>query len=170
MIITIRELALLIGTLTQEPSISIDAPNLACLARNIYHEARDQSAEGMVAVAYVTIQRLKSGRWGSTLCQVVEAPSQFSWHSDGLPDAPTDLQAYKAALTAAVLALTGRAEDASNGASHYYAPGLASPVWAASMIVSATLRGHTFLTDCKNPEPAPICAPVPPLKPRSNKI
>jgi spore germination cell wall hydrolase CwlJ-like protein len=50
-----------------------------CLAKNIYHEAGVEPTEGKYAVAQVTINRLKSGRWGKDICSVVYAKSQFSW-------------------------------------------------------------------------------------------
>jgi hypothetical protein len=50
-----------------------------CLAKNIYHEAGVEPVEGKFAVAQVTLNRLKTGRWGNTICSVVYAPSQFSW-------------------------------------------------------------------------------------------
>jgi spore germination cell wall hydrolase CwlJ-like protein len=53
-----------------------------CMAKNIYHEARGESYEGKLAVAQVTINRLKSGRWGKNICSVVMSPYQFSWAND----------------------------------------------------------------------------------------
>jgi spore germination cell wall hydrolase CwlJ-like protein len=53
-----------------------------CLAKNIYYEARGEGEKGMYAVAQVTINRLKTGMWGNTVCRVVYAPSQFSWTLD----------------------------------------------------------------------------------------
>lgn len=53
-----------------------------CMAKNIYHEARGESYEGKLAVAQVTINRLKSGRWGDSVCSVVMSPYQFSWAND----------------------------------------------------------------------------------------
>jgi spore germination cell wall hydrolase CwlJ-like protein len=50
-----------------------------CLAKNIYYEARGEGEYGMYAVAQVTINRLKVGYWGNTVCKVVYAKSQFSW-------------------------------------------------------------------------------------------
>jgi len=52
---------------------------LTCLAKNIYYEARGEGEYGMYAVAQVTINRLKTGYWGDTVCKVVYARSQFSW-------------------------------------------------------------------------------------------
>jgi len=162
--IGITELALILGTLTHEP-LTMEPADLACAARNAYHEARDQGPEGMHAVTYVASRRLKAGRWGATFCQVVEAPGQFSWHSDGLPDAPTDMTAYRRALAAVVDVVLERVPDSSREASHYYAHDLVQPGWAASMIVTAKVGGHTFATDCKRMANAPLCAPLPPRRP-----
>ena len=50
-----------------------------CLAKNIYHEAGVESELGKIAVAQVTLNRVRTGRWGKTICQVVMARHQFSW-------------------------------------------------------------------------------------------
>ena len=53
--------------------------DMFCLAKNIYHEARGQGDIGMYAVAQVTVNRLKHGQWGNTICDVVMSRMQFSW-------------------------------------------------------------------------------------------
>jgi spore germination cell wall hydrolase CwlJ-like protein len=50
-----------------------------CLARNIYYEAGVEDRLGKVAVAQVTLNRVKTGYWGKSICKVVYAPAQFSW-------------------------------------------------------------------------------------------
>jgi len=50
--------------------------NLACLARNVYFEARGESLAGQYAVAEVTLNRRASGRFPRTVCGVVY---QKSW-------------------------------------------------------------------------------------------
>ena len=50
-----------------------------CLARNIYHEAGVEPTVGKYAVAQVTLNRLKDGRWGRDICSVVYSKAQFSW-------------------------------------------------------------------------------------------
>ena len=63
------------------------ATQLECLAKNVYWEAAGESFEGKVAVAQVTLNRLESGRYGNTICQVVfqrtklyeKVICQFSW-------------------------------------------------------------------------------------------
>jgi spore germination cell wall hydrolase CwlJ-like protein len=60
---------------------------LECLTRNIYWEAAGEPFEGKVAVAQVTMNRLKDGRFGNTVCEVVHSRNvvyqkvvcQFTW-------------------------------------------------------------------------------------------
>ena len=44
---------------------------LACLAKNIYHEAGSEPFEGKVAVAQVTLNRTKSGQFPEDVCQTI---------------------------------------------------------------------------------------------------
>ena len=54
-----------------------------CLANNIYHEAGNESYEGKLAVAQVTLNRLNSGKYPNSICKVVNQKQngvcQFSW-------------------------------------------------------------------------------------------
>lgn len=78
--------------LAVNPSTSIETVRdkqrqLACLTQNVYWEAASEPAEGKIAVAQVVMNRVKSGNFGSTPCQVVfqktvvyeKVICQFSW-------------------------------------------------------------------------------------------
>jgi spore germination cell wall hydrolase CwlJ-like protein len=64
---------------------------LECLTRNIYWEAASEPFEGKVAVAQVTLNRVKSGKFASSVCGVVyqkniiyeKVVCQFSWFCEG---------------------------------------------------------------------------------------
>lgn len=66
---------------------------LNCLAKNIYFEAGQESFEGKVAVAQVTLNRAESGKFPSDVCQVVYQKTkvdekficQFSWYCEKGP-------------------------------------------------------------------------------------
>jgi len=47
------------------------ADEVKCLALNIYHEARNQPTVGKLAVAQVTMNRVKDVRFPNTICGVV---------------------------------------------------------------------------------------------------
>lgn len=61
----------------------LDRQEIECLADNVYHEARGEPQEGMLAVALVTMNRLAHKGFGNTLCKVVYQRTngfcQFSW-------------------------------------------------------------------------------------------
>jgi len=54
------------------------ASDQICLAATVYLEARSEPARGQMAVAEVALRRRESGRWGSDVCAVVNAPGQFA--------------------------------------------------------------------------------------------
>ena len=64
---------------------------LACLTRNIYWEAAGEPFESKVGVAQVTINRAESGKFPSTICEVVyqknifyeKVVCQFAWWCEG---------------------------------------------------------------------------------------
>ena len=51
----------------------------SCLAANIYYEAGIEPLDAKIAVAYVTLNRVKSGIYPSNICSVVYQGCQFVW-------------------------------------------------------------------------------------------
>ena len=87
-----------------------------CMALNIYHEARGESTKGMLAVAYVTMNRVMSPKFPSTVCEVVFQPGQFSW---------TMRSTYKKTIPEQFYALAerviiGQVNDLTNGALFFH--------------------------------------------------
>lgn len=50
-----------------------------CLAINIYHEARGEPVIDQIAVAAITMNRVKDRDYPDSVCEVVNQPYQFSW-------------------------------------------------------------------------------------------
>ena len=71
-------------------TVEVRERQLACLAKNIYHEAGSEPFEGKVAVAQVTLNRVASGQFPSDICQTIYQKNivyekvlcQFSWVCD----------------------------------------------------------------------------------------
>jgi hypothetical protein len=64
-----------------------------CLMRAMFFESHRSSRDGMIAVGTVVMNRVRSGKWGSTICEVVSAKRQFApgvmtrkMNSKALPD------------------------------------------------------------------------------------
>lgn len=62
---------------------------IGCLAENIYFEARNEPIAGQYAVAFVTMNRVKSGLYPDNICGVVkqkiQGTCQFSWWCEDKP-------------------------------------------------------------------------------------
>ncbi|MDX1810828.1 MAG: cell wall hydrolase [Gammaproteobacteria bacterium] len=138
------------------PKPKKESKQLRCLALNVYFEARGEPTSGQLAVAMVTMNRVRSKRFPSSVCGVVWQKRQFSWTHDGKSDRPTDKKAWKRAQQIAKFVyfkydsfrtLSNGALDLTKGALHYYAPKLADPYWAKSKNITRQIGGHLFLAE-----------------------
>ncbi len=116
------------------------------LARNIYHEARGESWEGMLAVGIVTLNRLNSPDYPDSIEEVVKDYKQFSWFWDGKSDKVRNRRAWRKAKAAAAevmmnpdLPLAKKLEGVM-----YYHADYVSPYWASNKQEVATIGKHVF--------------------------
>ncbi len=64
---------------TEAPAVAAaDASDVYLIAAVCYAEAGNQSYDGQLAVASVIMNRVASGKWGSSVRDVIYAPNQFS--------------------------------------------------------------------------------------------
>ncbi len=121
------------------------AEDHVCMAKNIYFEARNESLRGQMAIALVTLQRVKDRRYPNTVCGVVYENKQFSWYSDGLSDRPRNNESYDnvALLASAMLDSDTSIVDFTYGSTHYHAD-YVSPYWNEYMILKAKIDTHIF--------------------------
>mgnify|MGYP003647002228 FL=1 len=130
---------------------------VACLALNIYFEARNQSFEGQVAVSQVVFNRVADHRYPDNVCDVVYQAErnnqgkvirnrcQFSWFCDGKSDIPKDRDAFRWASVVArtILDLGDTMPDYVNGATHYHTTAI-NPKWKISKEQTAVIEDHVF--------------------------
>lgn len=116
-----------------------------CLTRNIYHEARNEPTLGQEAVAAVTINRLKSGKYGNSICKVVYHPYAFSWTLDESKQTGKlkENEAKEKAKSIAIKAIQGDLEDPTNGATHYHAT-YVNPKWNRHLEKKVKISNHIF--------------------------
>jgi spore germination cell wall hydrolase CwlJ-like protein len=110
------------------------------LIRTIAFEASDETEVGKVAVAYVVLNRKKSGRWGDNIQAVVTHPGQFEPWMTRRRDIETlssNDPRYQSAAIIADAVLSGRTPDPTAGATHFLNPtivrerrGGSLPSWA----------------------------------------
>ena len=119
------------------------AEQIKCLADNIYFEALTESEAGQVAVANVTMNRVKSKHFPDNVCDVVWEPKQFSWTHDGKSDTPDSEKAYKEVYEIAKAVYYGNIVDITEGATFYHAD-YVNPSWAKVMDRVGKIDRHIF--------------------------
>jgi len=116
-----------------------------CLAKNIYHEAGVEPVEGKFAVAQVTLNRLKEGRWGHSICSVVHSKAQFSWtlNKRKVREQPKgELWTESVAVARTVLDKGVRVPSLAQ--STYYHADYVKPVWIKSVAKIQQIGQHIF--------------------------
>jgi spore germination cell wall hydrolase CwlJ-like protein len=129
---------------------------IKCLAENIYFEAAHEPKEGKIAVAFVTLNRVKSKYFKNDICGVVKQKiggvCQFSWYCEKKPKA----MLYDEVLTnngdalyndivktaIYVFANYERLDDPTKGALFYHA-NYVNPGWK-NMEKTAVIGKHIF--------------------------
>ena len=127
---------------TSQP-IKYTPAELTCLTKNIYHEARGETEAGQYAVANVTLNRLKSGKWGNNICQVVYAKKQFSW-TNQKKSAKVEPAAWAQAHEIAVNALNGTRVRGLDASLFYHADYIKSPGWVDNQHYVTQIGQHKF--------------------------
>jgi spore germination cell wall hydrolase CwlJ-like protein len=131
-----------------ETAVSYTQKDLDCLAKNIYYEAGNQDDVGKYAVATVTLNRLKSGRWGNTVCRVVYSPAQFSWTLLKRLRSP-DPEIYARGRAIAQHALNGYRVKGLEKSLLYHADYIRDPNWADQKNKIGKIGAHIFYTKGK---------------------
>jgi spore germination cell wall hydrolase CwlJ-like protein len=125
------------------------AADHVCLATTVYLEARSESQVGQMAVAEVAMRRRETGRWGSSVCDVVRAPGQFATATTKesfVIDSPEAWQkAWKIATrTIDMWSLpTGKRKFVVPNADHFVVADSVSPSWIKGPPL-ATIGAHNF--------------------------
>lgn len=131
--------------------------DLDVLARTLYGEARGETLEGLLGVAWVVCNRVLADSWyGDTVAEVCLKPLQFScWNADD-PNLPllkkvdVTVPAFARCYGAAALVLSGEFADHTGGATNYHtirAPKWAKswpPLWALKMVETVRIHRHVF--------------------------
>ena len=122
------------------------------LIRTIAFEASGEPAMAKVAVAYVVLNRKKSGRWGDNIKAVVTHPGQFEpWTTKRreIEELSPDDPRYQSAAIIADAVLSGQTPDPTAGATHFLNPTIVQerrngslPSWARGE--GLPIGSHTF--------------------------
>jgi spore germination cell wall hydrolase CwlJ-like protein len=120
----------------------LDEEQFQCLASAVYFESRGEPLDGQLAVAEVILNRVKSGRFRSTICDVVKQPSQFSFVRRGvIPQPKRETAAWERAVAIAHIALNDLADVTGENSLFFHAT-YVNPGWGRPRI--AKIGNHIF--------------------------
>lgn len=141
----------------QYSHLSKDAKKqVECLADNIYFESAHEPTEGKIAVAFVTLNRMNSGHFPGTICDVVKQKTQtvcqFSWYcqekehrlsyTKNLTGIHERLYNEIVEIAVYVYLNYDKMKDPTKGALFYHAD-YVNPQWK-NMIKTAVIGRHIF--------------------------
>lgn len=117
-----------------------------CLAQNIYFEAGSEPTAGKIAVATVTVNRLKEG-YAKTICGVVKQKRngicQFSWVCEGKTYISSRSNYREAQKIAQNILISKRNYGTMNGALYFHAD-YVNPSWSETKEFVKKIGRHLF--------------------------
>jgi spore germination cell wall hydrolase CwlJ-like protein len=101
-------------------------------------------------VGQVTLNRVATGRWGNSICEVVHSYKQFSWTLDPqkLEEKPSG-PLWERSLAAAKEVFAGKRVKAVSHALFYHTDYIKTPYWADKKARIAQIGQHLFYTKVK---------------------
>ncbi|MES9993977.1 MAG: cell wall hydrolase [Candidatus Thiodiazotropha sp.] len=152
--------------LYQEQNSEGSSPEIECLARNIYFEARSEPEQGQRAVGHVVMNRVAATTYPDSICAVVKQGGekrrnrcQFSWWCDGRSDQPVNKKAWQRSLALAKAIYHGESKDPTDGALWYHAE-YVKPLWSSALVPGKKIGMHLFYLSKRHPTYAMNTAPA----------
>lgn len=126
--------------------MQLSASERRCLEKNVFHEAAYEPTSGMLAVAQVSGNRVKSKHRGTNFCEVIYADAQFSWTLDKKavkmnPSGPEWVKAKRVVD----MYINGYRIRGLEEAEFYFARYIKQPSWARDMKYVHYIGEHMFL-------------------------
>ena len=115
-----------------------------CLATAVYFESMGEPLEGQLAVARVVINRAASGRYPTTMCEVVKQKAQFSFVRGGqFPRIDPACAAWRKAQSIARIAVANASASLPTDVLWYHADYVA-PGWGKRLTRVEKIGAHIF--------------------------
>ena len=119
-----------------------------CLARNIYFEAGGEPRAGKIAVAEVTMNRVKSKQYPRTVCGVVnqriKGTCQFSWVCQNKSNVRHNSDAWRDSIKIAENILISKHHYGIIGTAMHFHADYVEPVWAEQKKLIRKIGNHIF--------------------------
>lgn len=143
-------ICMLVGTIVFSASVQakehIRSQQLFCLATAVYSEARGEPLAGQIAVAHVVLNRVNSGKYPSSICQVVYQPDQFTDIKQSKPK--INSKSWHRSVDVAASCLSGLVVDITDGSTYFYNPSkVRTPNWVHKLQKVVQINNHVFFKE-----------------------
>ena len=119
-----------------------------CLAKNIYFEAGSEPYAGKIAVAEVTLNRVKSSAYPKTVCGVVYQKTrgvcQFSWVCENKSAVNRRTEGWMESMKISQRLLVSKRETNIVGSAKFFHADYVEPQWARTKIFVKQIGNHLF--------------------------
>jgi spore germination cell wall hydrolase CwlJ-like protein len=119
-----------------------------CLARNIYFEAGGESYVGKVAVAEVTLNRVKSSSYPKTVCDVVyqktKGVCQFSWVCESKKPVNVRAENWIESMRISEQMLVSKKQTNVVGGAKFFHAHYVEPSWSRTKTFVRKIGNHLF--------------------------
>lgn len=117
---------------------------IQCMTLNLYHEARGEPMRGILSVAHVVMNRVKSEKYPKSICGVVYQPNQFSWVAERkrVHDYRTFLKMQQLAET---FLRNHQSYKSEIGNSLYFHTKSSNPSWSKHAKRKTVIGNHVFV-------------------------
>lgn len=132
-----RKLLLALALTVSFQSLADDS-ELVCLAKNIQAEAGGESRIGKLAVAQVTLNRVRHKAYPNNVCDVVFQPKQFSW-----THTKPNVKYTKESMLVAKIALSGKHQLSNFKATNFHTLQV-KPKWSSKLKRAGVIGNHVF--------------------------
>lgn len=129
---------------------TVSADERRLLALNLYHEARSQGRDGMIAVAWVVLNRIADPDYPDTISNIINqrrgGNCEWGWTCDGRSDEPREPEMWALAQEVADEMLSAsRPADPTAGALWFHETFRPQPGWMGDQVRrTVTLKDHHF--------------------------
>ncbi len=129
---------------------AMSADERELFALNLYHEARSEGRDGMIAVGWVVLNRMADPVYPDSITGVINqrrgGNCEWGWTCDGRSDQPTEADMWVLAQEVTeLMAGPGRPADPTMGALWFHETFRPQPGWMGSQVRrTATLGNHHF--------------------------
>lgn len=117
----------------------IDLPpaEVRCLETAIHYEAKGESVAGKIAVGNVVLNRVASGKYPKSVCEVVKQKKQFSWYKGN--DEKFNSNTSASTKFAALKAMQSKRNDVL-----FFHAKYVMPSWSKNLNKQFTIGNHIF--------------------------